>query len=137
MHQKKLSKKFYQIGEAMGMGFQLQDDYLDVFGNTDFGKKIGGDILENKKTFLLISALQEAIGSDYDDLQYWLKIHNKPEEKILVVKSIFERTGVGEKCINTSNMYFQHAYQLIQEVENYANVQALRNYFSMIQNRNK
>jgi len=130
-------QKFYQIGEFMGMGFQLQDDYFDVFADEQFGKKIGGDILENKKTFLLISALQEAIGSDYDDLIYWLRIHNKPEDKIFAVKSIFQRTGVGEKCINMSNTYFQHAYQLLQELESYGNVENLRIYLQSIQNRIK
>ncbi len=130
-------QKFYHIGESMGMGFQLQDDYFDVFGDAQFGKKIGGDILENKKTFLLISAIQDSIGSDYDDLQYWLKTHNKPEDKIFAVKSIFERTGVGEKCVNMSNMYFQHAYQLMQEIENHANIENLRNYLFAVQNRKK
>lgn len=130
-------QKFYQVGESMGMGFQLQDDYLDVFADTQFGKKIGGDIIENKKTFLLISALQEAIGSDYDDLQYWLKTHQKPEDKVFAVKSIFERTGVGEKCINMSKMYFQHAYQLLQEIENQCDIKNLRIYLETIQNRTK
>ena len=51
-------KNLYQFGEFMGIGFQLQDDYLDVFGNKKFGKKIGGDILLNKKTYLLIKLLE-------------------------------------------------------------------------------
>lgn len=132
-----LIQKFYQIGEYMGMAFQLQDDYLDVFGDLNFGKKIGGDILENKKTFLLISALQEAIGSDYDDLLYWLNTHNQPEDKIFAVKSIFERTGVGEKCINMSNLYFQYAENLLKEIENQVNIGQLRDYLTAIQNRKK
>ncbi len=130
-------QKFYQIGEFMGMAFQLQDDYLDVFADEQFGKKIGGDILENKKTFLLISALQDAIGSDYDDLQYWLKTHHKPQDKIFAVKAIFEKTGAGEKCIQMSNTYFQYANQFIQELENQANMQNLKTYLSAIQNRTK
>ena len=130
-------QKFYQIGEFMGMGFQLQDDYMDVFADEQFGKRIGGDILENKKTFLLISALQDAIGSDYDDLIYWLKTHHQPEKKIYAVKSIFERTGAAEKCIQTSNTYFQYAYQILNELQEYGNMNQLISFLQTIQNRKK
>ena len=68
---KKTTKILYKIGEMMGIGFQLMDDYLDVFGSSDFGKKIGGDIVSNKKTYLMIKLLEK---SDKDDLENLCKI---------------------------------------------------------------
>jgi geranylgeranyl diphosphate synthase type II len=63
----------YQFGLNIGIAFQIQDDYLDAFGDPDkFGKLVGGDILANKKTFLLIHALEVAEGKDKEALQHWL-----------------------------------------------------------------
>lgn len=82
----------YNFGVNLGMAFQLQDDYLDVFGNQDvFGKKIGGDILCNKKTFLLIKAFELAKGDDKKELEGWISAKDfNPEEKISAVRAIYE-----------------------------------------------
>ena len=81
----------YQFGFDMGMAFQLQDDYLDTFGNPDtFGKNIGGDILSNKKTFLLIKAKERANPKQLREILGWYsqEEHNQ-EEKIKAVQGIF------------------------------------------------
>ena len=63
------AEKFYRLGETVGLAFQLQDDFLDVYGDPAvFGKKIGGDITSNKKTFLLIKALETAVGETRAEL---------------------------------------------------------------------
>ncbi len=90
----------YDFGVQIGLAFQLQDDYLDVYGDTaTFGKKIGGDILCNKKTFLLINALRNADDKQRAELQMWLdKKDFLPEEKIAAVTRIYNETGVRELC---------------------------------------
>ncbi len=81
----------YDFGYDMGMAFQLQDDYLDTFGSPEtFGKKIGGDILANKKTFLLIQAKERANPQQLKELLSWYSCEDPdPEEKIAAVKKIF------------------------------------------------
>lgn len=86
----------YEAGVNMGLAFQLQDDLLDVWGDPKtFGKEIGGDIMNNKKTFLLINAMQLAKGDDADELRHWL---NDPyatrDEKVAGVTALYERLGV-------------------------------------------
>ena len=86
----------YEAGVNMGLAFQLQDDLLDVWGDPKtFGKEIGGDIMNNKKTFLLINAMLLAKGDDADELRHWL---NDPYatrvEKVSAVTALYERLGV-------------------------------------------
>ena len=86
----------YDAGVNMGLAFQLRDDVLDVWGNPEtFGKEIGGDIMNNKKTFLLINAMQLAKGDDADELRHWL---NDPyvtrDDKVAGVTALYERLGV-------------------------------------------
>ena len=86
----------YDFGIQLGLAFQLQDDYLDTFGDQDtFGKKIGGDILEGKKTILYHLALKTTNESQSETLQYLLggNIQMDEEEKIRKVKALFEATG--------------------------------------------
>ena len=65
--------KIYKFGENIGLAFQLRDDYLDVYGDPEiFGKNIGGDILNNKKTYMLINALRLSEGKDHDELTKWI-----------------------------------------------------------------
>ena len=89
-------KRIYNFGLNLGIAFQLQDDYLDTFGAQDFGKKIGGDIIEGKKTFLYIKAMELA---DYDDKEQLLKLYEHTDDedkKISEVKSIFTKYSVAE-----------------------------------------
>ena len=85
----------YEAGVNMGLAFQLRDDVLDVWGDpATFGKEIGGDIMNNKKTFLLINAMNLAKGDDADELRHWL---NDPyatrDDKVNGVTALYERLG--------------------------------------------
>ena len=87
---------FYEAGVNMGLAFQLRDDVLDVWGDPEtFGKEIGGDIMNNKKTYLLISTMQRAQGDDADELRRWL---NDPfasrDDKVRGMTALYERLGV-------------------------------------------
>ena len=83
----------YEFGLHVGLAFQLQDDYLDAFGNPEnFGKQVGGDILADKKTFLLIRALEKAQGADLKALQ--AELGNKREGKVERVLNLYRSLGV-------------------------------------------
>jgi len=86
----------YDAGVNMGLAFQLRDDVLDVWGDPKtFGKEIGGDIMNNKKTFLLINAAQRAQGDDADELRHWLNDpYSTREDKVKGVTTLYERLGV-------------------------------------------
>ncbi|HNX88582.1 MAG TPA: polyprenyl synthetase family protein [Paludibacteraceae bacterium] len=106
------AQNLYDFGNNIGLAFQLKDDLLDVYGNeANFGKKIGGDILCNKKTFLLIHALQIAEGSNAEELEYWLKNTNPEEscQKIKAVTELYNRLSVKDICEEAINYYYNKA----------------------------
>ncbi len=109
----------YEFGINMGIGFQLQDDYLDVFGETKtFGKNVGTDIVNNKKTMLLITALEEANQSQRQELLYWLDGENvNPEEKIQAVTHIFKQLGIAELTHEMILQYHQNALACLKKVQ--------------------
>ena len=86
----------YDYGIQIGKAFQVQDDYLDVFGDTrTFGKAIGGDILEGKKTFLLIRALNKATATQKLQMLDWLENTNcDPQDKIDFITQLYEDLGI-------------------------------------------
>ena len=89
----------YQFGLHIGLAFQIQDDILDVYGDPkSFGKAIGGDICANKKTILLLTAMQTADAESKAELLQWLMATDRNEEKIAAVTAIFTRLGVREAC---------------------------------------
>ena len=89
----------YQYGLHIGLAFQIQDDILDVYGDPKtFGKAIGGDICANKKTALLITALENADAETKAELLQWLMDTEKKEEKIAAVTKIYNRLNVREAC---------------------------------------
>jgi geranylgeranyl diphosphate synthase type II len=101
----KSGRTLYDAGIYLGLAFQLMDDLLDTYGNElRFGKKIGGDIVSNKKTFLLVESLQRAPGRLKKELISLLskEFFNK-EEKILAVKNIYEKLGVKSITENKIN----------------------------------
>ncbi|MFT4030949.1 MAG: polyprenyl synthetase family protein [Siphonobacter sp.] len=101
------------LGDAIGTGFQLKDDLLDVYGDPGkFGKLVGGDILANKKTFLLIDALQKAEGEIREELQFWLdaKEYN-PVVKVQTVTAIYDRLGVRQTAEAEMNRYFEKGFE--------------------------
>ena len=108
----------YDFGMHMGVAFQLKDDWLDVYGDPAvFGKKIGGDILCNKKTYMLIQALRRAEGSTLADLQHWLDAEQpNPEEKIAAVTYIYKVTGVKELCEEQIERYTRLGLESLSRV---------------------
>ncbi len=102
------AKLIYDFGINLGIAFQLKDDLLDVYGNEKtFGKKIGGDILCNKKTFLLIHALK---ADTRNELDIWLRNTDElPAQKIAAVTSIYDHLGVKKICEDAMWSYFEMA----------------------------
>ena len=92
------SDLLYEYGVNVGLAFQLQDDWLDVYGDPDlFGKKQGGDICANKKTYLLLKAVEACDRSTLVELNHWMgKSDFDPVQKIAVVTAIYDKTGVSE-----------------------------------------
>lgn len=88
----------YNFGRNLGVAFQLQDDYLDAFGNSNtFGKQIGGDIIANKKTILYIKAMELGIQSEKEELEHLYSIYpSDPHDKITTIKELFLNTGAVE-----------------------------------------
>ena len=109
-------KKMYEYGLNMGIAFQIQDDLLDTFGNEGFGKQIGGDIRQNKKTLLLIKALELAKGGDQARLQYQLNQQQDANEKIKAVTALYLQLGVKELAEATREHYHQRALQQLQSL---------------------
>jgi len=109
----------YSFGENLGMGFQLMDDFLDVYGDPEkFGKQIGGDIISNKKTYLLLNAIKMASAEDKTELLKW--IDNKdfnPKEKVLAVAKIYNRCGVKELTAKKMQEYYDKAYKNLDEID--------------------
>ena len=107
----------YDFGLNLGIAFQLQDDYLDAFGNPEtFGKQLGGDIIENKKTYLYLKAKELAIGNDVQQLAQWFAV--KPEhisEKISAVTQIFKNTKADMATMNAIKHYTEQAFRSLQE----------------------
>lgn len=89
----------YRYGLHIGLAFQIQDDILDVYGDPKtFGKAIGGDICANKKTLLLLTAMESADAETKAELLQWLMAVGQDEQKIAAVTAIYNRLGVREKC---------------------------------------
>lgn len=108
----------YEIGECIGLGFQLKDDLLDVYGDPEkFGKQVGGDILANKKTYLLIRALETAQGEALNTLNNWLAATNpNPVEKVAAITQLFTDLGIRNETEAKINQYFDQAFQAIDQL---------------------
>jgi len=105
------AQHLYKFGIDVGISFQLQDDWLDVFGDaTAFGKNIGGDIVTNKKTFLLITALNNLSSAGKKELQLWLdKTDFESDEKIAAVRNLYEEANVSIIAKKKMAEYYQTA----------------------------
>jgi Geranylgeranyl pyrophosphate synthase len=113
------AQNLYEFGINIGLAFQLKDDLLDVYGEeATFGKKIGGDILCNKKTYLLIHALKMADGKDAEELNNWLQM-NEPihaDKKIQAVTSLYNKLGVKQVCEDKMQDFYSKAVANIENV---------------------
>ncbi len=105
----------YEFGKNLGIAFQVQDDYLDAFGNPDkFGKQVGGDIIANKKTFLMIHALEAA---DENTKKNLLQLMNdNPADKVEKVLAIFKKCNVDSWAKELKERYLQTALQHLQDI---------------------
>ena len=110
--------RLYRFGEQLGLAFQLQDDLLDVYGNlATFGKKIGGDILCNKKTYMLIQALNHATAAQRHELMRWLQEKDPvPQEKIAAVTALYDAIGVKAMAEEQISHFFDLALNSLDEV---------------------
>lgn len=112
------SEMLYDFGIKMGLAFQLQDDYLDIYGNPEvFGKKIGGDILCNKKTYMLITALKKADVVQREELERWLTVVDcHAEEKIEAVTRIYNDIGVDKCCEQIVEDYYNQGLAILERL---------------------
>ena len=112
------AQKLYDFGVKMGLAFQLQDDWLDVYGDSKvFGKKIGGDILCNKKTYMLITALERADDRQRAELERWLAIDEPLEGKIVAVTAIYNEIGVGGFCEEKIEALYSEGLAILESVD--------------------
>nr|WP_298923021.1 polyprenyl synthetase family protein [uncultured Allomuricauda sp.] len=112
------TEAIYEFGKNLGIAFQLQDDYLDVFGDPEtFGKQVGGDIIENKKTFLFLKSLEYAEKEQREGLLHLYSL--KPEDsgtKVETVKSIFMESGAVKEAKKEINGYTQKAFDALTTI---------------------
>lgn len=110
-----VARSLYEFGINLGLAFQLQDDVLDTYGDEKtFGKSIGGDILSNKKTFLLIKALELSSAPAREKLTEWIsRSEFDRDEKIAAVKEIYNQTGVKELTESLVDSYFAKAISIL------------------------
>jgi geranylgeranyl diphosphate synthase type II len=108
-----------QFGINMGIGFQLMDDLLDVYADKEvFGKQVGGDIIANKKTFLLIKALELARGQDKKELEKWISIKDfDPVEKVSKVTSIYNDLNIEQFTKTEINHYFDLGLESFNQID--------------------
>ena len=108
----------YKFGELMGLAFQLQDDYLDVYGDPAvFGKAIGGDILCNKKTYMLINAMNRADEKQRARLSGWIDAKEfDAGEKIAAVRALYDEIGIDRLAQEKINYYFEQSRKYIDAV---------------------
>lgn len=109
----------YKFGEQIGLAFQLQDDYLDVYGDSKvFGKKIGGDITSNKKTFMFINAFSHANEAQRQELEKWVNAKSfDREEKIAAVTRLYNEIGIDKMAQAKIAYYFEQSKKYLDAVQ--------------------
>ena len=130
----------YRYGESLGLAFQLQDDYLDVYGDPSvFGKNIGGDITSNKKTFMLINALLRAEGQDKAELEAWIARKDfDRQEKVDAVTHLYTKLGIDRLARERIEYYTREALSCLDAVDTPDERKAeLREYTMMMMRREK
>lgn len=130
----------YRFGERMGLAFQLQDDFLDVYGDPKvFGKAIGGDITSNKKTYMLINAIGKAEGKDKETLMGWINAKDfDREEKVKAVTEIYTRLGIDTMAKAKMEEYYAEALAALAKVSVPEEKKAqLREYAAKMMKREK
>ena len=108
----------YKFGEQIGLAFQLQDDYLDVYGDSKvFGKEIGGDITSNKKTYMLINAFNKANDAQRKELTRWVSAHDfDRNEKVDAVTRLYNEIGINQLVQDKIAYYFEQSKKFLDAV---------------------
>ena len=111
-------ENLYKFGEQIGLAFQLQDDLLDVYGDPKvFGKNIGGDITSNKKTYMLINAVNRANDTQRQELMGWIEAKDfDREEKVKAVTRLYDEIGIRQLCEQKMETYYEQAQQYLSKV---------------------
>ncbi len=127
----------YKFGIDLGIAFQLQDDYLDSFGDAEhFGKRIGGDIINNKKTILYIEALKRSNSNLRDQLLNLYQLRDDSQQKIEDVKSIFNDSGAKTETLSLIEHYTNSAFDFLDQLSvDSQNKQELNSLASYLMNR--
>ena len=112
------AENLYKFGEQIGLAFQLQDDYLDVYGDTKvFGKEIGGDITSNKKTYMLINAFNYANPEQRAELQKWVDAKKfDRKEKVAAVTRLYNEIGIDKMAQDKIAYYFEQSKKYLDAV---------------------
>lgn len=108
----------YQFGENIGIAFQLQDDILDVYADPEkFGKQVGGDIIANKKTFLLLKAMELAKGKNLEELETWTSLNNfAVNEKVEAITQIYNTLNIRNIAKEAMDAYLNKALDLMNQI---------------------
>ena len=143
------AENLYRFGEQIGLAFQLQDDYLDVYGDPKvFGKATGGDILSNKKTYMLINALAKADDNLRKELEQWLAVEGEEttgmertdaqNAKIRAVTDIYNKVGIDRMAQEKINYFFEESKKYLAAVKvPEEKKMMLREYTAKMMRRNK
>ena len=113
------AQKLYDFGVQVGIGFQLKDDLLDVYADqAKFGKQVGGDIIANKKTFLLLKALELANSNQKADLDRWINAEEfDSSEKVQDVMRLYDEMGIKELTLAKMEEYFANGFKELEAIE--------------------
>lgn len=125
----------YDIGMNLGIGFQIQDDILDLYGDAEkVGKQVGGDVMANKKTFLSISARNQANEQQLSKLDELQEYYNALA-KVEITKQIFNDLGIQQQSVEVMNQFFSKAEESIEKLAETCDISKLTAFVKVIQNR--
>ena len=134
--EKLITDQLYIAGENFGISFQLMDDYLDVFGSTEFGKKIGGDISSNKKTYLIIKLLEKANSTDKERVLKLMNDNNEDENKIKFITDMMLKYQIDKIAKQKMDIYFDEGMKILSSISSKKNkILELKNYFEKMRER--
>ena len=134
--EKLITDQLYVAGENFGISFQLMDDYLDVFGSAEFGKKIGGDISSNKKTYLIIKLLEKANSTDKQRVLKLMNDNNEDENKIKFITDMMLKYQIDKIAKQKMDIYFDEGMKTLSSISSKKNkILELKNYFEKMRER--
>jgi len=134
--EKLITDQLYVAGENFGISFQLMDDYLDVFGSTEFGKKIGGDISSNKKTYLIIKLLEKANSTDKESILKLMNDNSGDENKIKFITDMMLKYQIDKIAKQKMDIYFDEGMKTLSSISSKKNkILELKNYFEKMRER--